>query len=156
MTSDIMKYSEKISNRLNQLLEKTYDAEKGFKTAAEKVDNSSAKEFLNNKAQQRYNFGHELKSEIMQYGQLPDKGGSIKGNVHRAWMNLKTAFSSNTLETIMEEVKRGEEASLEEYNDILNDNEMTLPPSTENLLIKQRNAIQAAINTATVYEEVAS
>ena len=156
MTSDIMKYSEKISNRLNQLLEKTYDAEKGFKTTAEKVDNSSAKEFLNNKAQQRYNFGHELKSEIMQYGQLPDKGGSIKGNVHRTWMNLKTAFSSNTLETIMEEVKRGEEASLEEYNDILNDNEMTLPPSTENLLIKQRNAIQAAINTATVYEEVAS
>ena len=33
MKRDNMKYSEKISNRLNNLLEKNYDAEKGFKLA---------------------------------------------------------------------------------------------------------------------------
>lgn len=49
MIRDIMKYSEKISNRLNNLLEKTYDAEKGYKLGAEKVENPSIKRFLENK-----------------------------------------------------------------------------------------------------------
>lgn len=39
MKRDNMKYSEKITNKLNDLLTKTYDAGKGFKLAQEKVDN---------------------------------------------------------------------------------------------------------------------
>jgi hypothetical protein len=52
-----MKYSEKITNRLNELLARTYDAEKGYKLAQEKVNNISVKKFLSDKVQQRYNFG---------------------------------------------------------------------------------------------------
>ncbi len=156
MTIDNMKYSEKISKKLNELLEKTYDAEKGYKLAAKKVDAPAVHRFLNDKVQQRYNFGHELKAEIQEYGQLPDKGGSVKGDLHRTWMNLTTSLSGNETERILEEVERGEKASLEQYNDILSDKDLTLPPSTRNLLTRQRDAIQAALNTARVYEELVS
>ena len=156
MIRDNMKYSEKNSNRLNNLLEKTYDAEKGYKTAQEKVDDPTARKFLKDRVQQRYNFGHELKSEILQYGQLPEKGGSIKGDLHRTWMNIKAVVPGNETKKIMEEVERGEKASLEEYNEIINDSDITLPPSTERLLVKQRNAIQASINTAKMYGELTS
>lgn len=151
-----MKYSEKISNRLNDLLTKTYDAEKGYKLAQEKVDNQTVKKFLADKVQQRYNFGHELKKEIQAYGELPDKGGSIKGDLHRTWMNLNTTFTSNETEKILEEVERGEKASLEEYNEILKDDEMVLAPSTENMLKKHRDEIQMALRNAKVYEEAVS
>ena len=40
------KYTVEMSNKLNELLEKTYDAEKGFKEAAEKVKNPTIKEFF--------------------------------------------------------------------------------------------------------------
>lgn len=145
-----MKYSEKISNKLNELLEKTYDAEKGYRLAADKVENPAVKKFLNDKVQQRYNFGHELKNEISEFGQLPEKGGSFKGDIHRIWMNLTSNLSSSDTERILEEVERGEKASLEEYNEILK--ETTLPVSTENLLTNQRDAIKAALETAEHFE----
>ena len=151
-----MKYTEKISNKLNELLEKTYDAEKGYKLAAEKVEVPAVKEFLNDKVKQRYTFGHELKTEIREYGELPDKGGSFKGDLHRTWMNLTSTLSGNETERILEEVERGEKASLEQYDEILDDKDMTLPPSTEQLLRSQRNAIQAALNTSKMYESIVS
>ena len=156
MKIDIMKYTEKVSNKLNELLEKTYDAKEGFTLAAEKVDNPSVKSFLESKADQRKNFAGELRQEIMQYGELPDEDGSFAANAHRTWMNIKTALSSNNEERILEEVQFGEKASLDEYNDILNDDDCTFPTSTEALLKKQRSAIEAAINTAKRYEELVS
>lgn len=156
MIRDIMKYSEKISNRLNDLLTRTYDAEKGYKLAQDKVDNPTVKKFLADKVQQRYNFGHELKKEIQTFGELPDKGGSIKGDLHRTWMNFTTTFTSDDTERILEEVERGEKASLEEYNEILNDDDMVLAPSTENMLKKHRSEIKEALNNAKIYEEAVS
>ena len=156
MKSDNMKYSEKISNRLNELLTRTYDAEKGYKLAQDKVENITVKKFLSDKVQQRYNFGHELKEEIKNFGELPEKGGSIKGDLHRTWMNLTSSLTGNETERILEEVERGEKASIEEYNDILNDSEMTLAPSTENLLKKQRNEIEQALKNASIFENAVS
>lgn len=151
-----MKYSEEVSKELNRLLEKTYDAEEGYKVAAEKVKNPAVHRFLNDKVQQRYNFGHELKDEIRQYGEVPEKGGSYKGDLHRSWMKLTSALSGNETERILEEVQRGESASLENYNAILGDDNLSLPPTTRNILTKQRDAIQAALNTSRVYEELVS
>jgi uncharacterized protein (TIGR02284 family) len=69
-------------------------------------------------------------------------------------MTLKSLFSSNNEESILEEAIRGEEASLEEYEDILKDR--TLPPTLDSILTRQKNAIQAAINTEKVHEELVS
>ncbi len=139
-----MKYAEEVSNKLNSLLEKNYDTEKNYKFAAENVKSPELKAFFNERAQERYDFGHELKSEIRNFGQTPDKGTSFKGDVHRSWMNLKTNLSSNKEEAILEESIRGEKAAVEEYNEVLKDE--NIPPSTENTLMKQRNAITAALN----------
>ena len=151
-----MRYTEKISNKLNDLLELTYDAEKGYKLAASKVDSPTVRNFLNDKVKQRYTFGNELKAEIQEFGQMPEKGGSVKGDLHRLWMNLSETLSSNGTEKMLKEVERGEKASLETYNEILNDSDMVLPPSTEKILTKQRDAIQAALNTSIMYEELVS
>ena len=151
-----MKYSEKVSKKLNELLEKTYDAERGYKLAAEKVENPTVKKFLNDKVQQRYTFGHQLKNEISEFGQLPEKGGSVKGDLHRAWMNLTSTLSGNETERILEEVERGEKKSIENYDEILKDKELVLPASTENMLKQQREAIKSAMNAAERFETVIS
>ncbi|MGB5647378.1 ferritin-like domain-containing protein [Muriicola sp.] len=151
-----MKYTEKISNKLNDLLILTYDAKRGYKLAAEKVNNPTIKKFLEDKANQRYTFGHELKSEIVEYGNLPEDSGSIKGDFHRAWMKFVTTISSNDSERMLEEVNRGEKKILNSYNDILNNKEWILPNTTRDLLSKQRDAIKSALETSKMYEEVVS
>ncbi|QED38772.1 PA2169 family four-helix-bundle protein [Antarcticibacterium arcticum] len=139
-----MKYAEEVADKLNNLLEKNYDTEKGYKYAAENVENPELKSFFNERAQERYDFGHELKSEIRNFGESPEKGSSFTGDVMRSWMNLKSHISPNKEEAILEETIRGEKAAVEEYNEVMKDVDM--PPSTQNVLMKQRNAITAALN----------
>jgi uncharacterized protein (TIGR02284 family) len=110
---------------------------------------------MKDRAEQRGGFAHELKSEILQYGELPEEDGSVKGDIHRAWMNLKSAISSNEDEKLLEEVERGEKASLEEYNEILYDKEIVLAPSTEALLKRQRDAIKSSLTVANIHEQLA-
>ncbi|WP_029037894.1 ferritin-like domain-containing protein [Salinimicrobium xinjiangense] len=146
-----MSKTKEMAGKLNELLEKTYDSEKGFKNAAEDVRNPRLKSFFKDKAMQRYDFGHELKTEIKNLGESPDKGSSLTGDAHRAWMDLKAAFSSDNEEAILEEAIRGEKAAVADYNEVINRSE--LPPSTINLLIKQRNAIERTLNEVKGLEE---
>ncbi|OBX23098.1 MULTISPECIES: ferritin-like domain-containing protein [Bizionia] len=149
-----MKFTEEISNKLNELLVKNYDAEKGYINAMNNVDNPEIKMFFKRRATERSQFAKELRTEILQYGEIPEDSGSFKGSMHRNWMSLKSTFTTNDTEAILEEAIRGEKASLEEYKDILKDR--TLPPSIDSLLIKHKNAIQSAINTEKVHEELVS
>ena len=137
-------YSEKVGTKLNDLLEKTYDAEKGFKKAAENVEHSALKGYFSQKAQERYDFGHELKSEIKAFGQDVDKGGSVTGSAHRAWMDVKSLFSSDNEESMLEEAIRGEKASIEEYDEVLS--ETSLPSSTKTILMNQKSQIQTGLS----------
>lgn len=149
-----MNYSEEISNKLNELLVKNYDAEKGYLNAAENVESPTLKIFFKRRASERSEFAKDLRTEILRYGEIPEDSGSFKGVVHRNWMSLKSLFTSNDEEAILEEAIKGEEASLKEYDEILKDR--TLPPTIDAMLFKQRNAIQAAINTEKVHEELVS
>ena len=108
------------------------------------------KTYFLSRAKDRYDFGHEIKGEIKNYGQEPDKGTSVTGDLHRAWMDLKSAFTSDKEEAILEEAIRGEKAAIEDYNEIINDKEV--PPSTSNILIKQRNSVEEALAKAKTLE----
>ena len=145
-------YTEKISDNLNALLEKTYDAEKGFHTAAENTEHAGLKRYFERKSKERYNFGHELKSEIISFGGDIDKGGSITGTAHRTWMNVKAFFSMDNDESMLEEAITGEKAALEEYKEVLNDT--NLPQSTHAILLKQKNTIEADLNTIKRLEDL--
>ncbi|WP_306293673.1 ferritin-like domain-containing protein [Winogradskyella forsetii] len=110
--------------------------------------------FFKRRASERSEFAKELRTEILQYGEIPEDSGSFKGTMHRNWMSLKSTFSSNNEEAILEEAIKGEEESLEVYNDLIQ--ERNLPPSIDSLLIKHKNAIQASINTEKMHEELVS
>lgn len=145
-------YTEEVGEKLNGLLEKTYDAEKGYKKAAEHVDHSGLKSFFSRKAQERYNFGHELKSEIKSFGQDVDKGGSIAGTAHRAWMDIKAFVSNDDAESMLEEAIRGEKSAVEEYNDVLS--ETSLPSTTLSLLKQQKQTIESELSTIKKLEDL--
>lgn len=147
-----MEFKKEIASNLNQLLEKTYDAEKGYKEAASNAKNAKMKSFLEEQSQQRNSFGREIKQEIKAFDQEPDKGGSVKGTLHRTWMDVKTAFSGDENETVMEEVQRGEKAAIEDYDEILG--ESSLPASTKSMLQSQRQKIEQAQQSAQNWEVI--
>ncbi len=145
-----MNYTDNIGNKLNELLEKNYDAEAGYKLAKEKVEDSRMKNFFDTQQKERYNFGHELKTEMKTFGQEPEKGTSLKGDAHRMWMNIKSTFSNDNQEAMLEEAIRGEKKAVEEYTEIINDS--TLPASTKTILTKHRDRIQSTLKSINVME----
>lgn len=145
-------YTEIIEKKLNALLEKTKDAEKGFKTAAENTKDSYLKKYFERKSRERYNFGLDLNCEITTFGGRGETSGSITGTAHRAWMDVKALFSLNSAESMLEEAITGEKAALQEYKDVLN--ETSLPISTHTLLLKQKDAIENDLNTIKRLEDL--
>lgn len=145
-------YTEEVGEKLNNILEKTYDAEKGFQKAAENVENASLKKYFSVKANERLNFGQELKTEIRAFNQDVDKGGSLTGTAHRAWMDIKAMFSLDDEESMLEEAIRGEKAAIEEYDDVMS--ETSLPASTKAVLEAQKNKIQIGLHNIKSLEDL--
>lgn len=145
-------YTDEVGEKLNDLLEKTYDAEKGYKKAAENVEHAALKNYFQSKAQERYNFGHDLKKELSSFGQEIDKGGSVAGAAHRAWMDVKALFSSDDEESMLEEAIRGEKSAVDEYQDVLN--ETSLPSSTKQLLSSQKSQIESGLSRIKTLEDL--
>ncbi|CAH8282136.1 uncharacterized protein (TIGR02284 family) [Mariniflexile fucanivorans] len=145
-------YTATISNKLNNLLEKTKDAEKGFKTASENTNNTYLKQYFERKSKERYQFGYELNNEVRLFGERPKKSGSVTGAAHRTWMDIKALFSGNNDEAMLEEAISGERATLQEYNNVLN--ETSLPISTHSILLKQKDIIESDLKTIKTLEDL--
>lgn len=145
-------YTEEVGKKLNALLEKTYDAEKGFHKAAENAKDPNLKAYFERKSGQRKKFGVELKSELMEYGQKIDKGGSAAGAMHRTWMDVKAFFSSDNDEAMLEAAITGENTAVKEYEEALA--EVSLPPSTTSVLTQQMNRIKTDLATIKTLEDV--
>lgn len=149
-----MKFKEEISNKLNELLIKNIDAEKNYSNAIDNIDDDRLKMFFKRRTEDRGKFAKALRTEILRYGQIPEDSGSLKESFNRNWTSLKLSLSSNNEEVVLGEAIKFEESVLDDYNELLKDK--TLPPTIDALLNRQKNAIQAAINTEKSYRELVS
>ncbi len=147
-----MKYTEKIAKKLNELLQKNLDAQKGYEKAHENTENETLKSFFKARSVERHHFVQELRNHIKNYDETPEKQTSIKGEIHRGWMDFKTLFTNKNEEVLLEEVGRGEQAAIEEYARILSSNELT--SSTKDILLAQHTKIKEALHTVNNFHPV--
>lgn len=145
--------NKEIVGVLNELLERNYDAEKGYKKAAEDIDNSLLKDFFRDYSGQRYNFGHELKDEINTLGGEPQKGSDVKADLHRAWIDVKSIVTGKDTEAVIKECIRGEKKALEDYEDALRRSD--IPATSREVIQRQHDQIQSAVNRLNEIEKLA-
>ena len=147
--------NEKTIECLNDLLTKSYDAEEGFKKAAERATgHPDLARFFKNQSYMRLTFGHEIKAAITQYGGVPDKGSSIAAKAHQVWIAVKDSLTAeDDGEAILEECVRGEQAALADYDDKLN--RQDLPPDVRDLISKQRASVANSLSTTKAMEKAA-
>jgi len=142
-----------ITESLQDLLEKNYDAEKGFTKAMGNVKSVSLKNFLKNQAAQRSRFATELDQELRNLNEEPIESGSVTGDLHRAWIDIKSAFTGNEEESVLEECIRGEKASAEEYEEKLE--KYNYPPHLAEVLRNQSNEIHQTLSRVKRLEDLA-
>ena len=140
-------------NNLQELLEKNYDAEKGFTKAMTDAKNPSLKAFLQRQAAQRSRFANELSDIILNLNEKPNESGSATGTLHRAWIEIKTSLSGDKDEAVLEECIRGEKASVDEYHDRLQ--KYDFPLGISDILTKQADDISATLSKVKTLEDIA-
>lgn len=149
---EISNENKETVNILQELLQKNYDAEAGYKQIMQKTETMVLKQWLQEKAKQRSQFANELDGQIRQLNGTPLTDGSVLGSAHRAWIDVKTSLSSNTDEAILEECIRGEKASVEEYQKQLD--KVGVFSDVNNLVYDQMVSIKSALNTVKRLEDI--
>lgn len=142
-------------NHLQDLLVKNYDAEKGFKQSMEKVENQPLKNFMQKQAAQHSRFANEITKELRNLNEEPRDTSSLTGDMHRTWVDIKTAFTSdsNKDETVLAECLKGEKASFEEYEEKMKNHHF--PNQISNVLHRQANEIHQTVNQVKRLEDLA-
>lgn len=138
---------------LQELLEKNYDAEKGYKKVLEQADNNNLKRFLKEQAIMRNRFATEIHTVIRSLNAEPKEKGSTAGDLHRTWIDVKTLFTKNDDEAVLEECLRGEKASLKEYEKKLE--ETVFMPETKTMLEKHLKEIRTTVSEIQHLEDLA-
>jgi len=142
---------DNLVNNLQELLEKNYDAEKGFTKAMKDAQNNNLKEYFKFQAAQRSQFANELTDEIRNLNETPKESGSTTGTLHRTWIDIKSSLSGDKDESVLEECIRGEKASVKEYEKRLKENRF--PSQIEGTLNNQKSRIQNTLNKVKTLED---
>lgn len=144
---------KELVNNLQDLLEKNYDAEKGFTKAMKDAKNQNLKRFLQQQAAQRGRFVNELSQEIKNLNVEPKDSGSFTGDLHRTWIDIKSSVAGNTDEAVLEECIRGEKASWKEYEEKLQNK--NFPSNISGVLQNQATEIHNTLNRVKTLEDLA-
>ncbi|MCD6047334.1 MAG: family four-helix-bundle protein [Gammaproteobacteria bacterium] len=142
--------TDQTSDALNNLLSYLYDSHNGYKECSDEVSDIKLKNLFQDMAQKRANMIADIKQIIPTPLENTTRNGSITGVLHRTYIDLKSLLTDGDTQAIVEEVKVGENATINKYEQILNQN---LPESVKQLLQKQLNEIK---NNLTMIEAIAS
>ncbi len=144
---------KEIVNNLQDLLEKNYDAEKGFTKAMKDAKDQNLKRFLQQQAAQRNRFVTELDQQLRSLNEQPKESGSLTGDLHRTWIDIKSSVAGNTDEAVFEECIRGEKASWKEYEEKLQNK--NFPSNISGMLQNQATEIHNTLNRVKTLEDLA-
>lgn len=126
---------------LDDLIETLEDGKKGFRQAAEHLEEERADiaRQLREYADQRERFSTELREIASSEGIEVTEDGSIAGTVHRGWISLRDALSANDAHAVLAAAETGEDHAVSEYEDAL---EEELPSRVREIVARQAAAVR--------------
>lgn len=126
------------------LVETLRDGERGFATAAEKLqdsDHSAWATTLQRLSEQRAGFRREIVALGHDYGDDVDAGGSAAAALHRGWISLKDAVTGDDAGSVLGAAVTGEDHAASEYEKAL---EQDLSAGFREVVRSQHAAVVAA------------
>ncbi|MDO8543349.1 MAG: PA2169 family four-helix-bundle protein [Opitutaceae bacterium] len=127
---------------LNALLAVCTDSQQGYENAAADITDPELARVFNGYAEQRIKFADELHDRIRTLRREPDMSGTVGGDVHRAWMDVKAAMASAQHHAVLVECERADALAAKAYGAALQTRD--LDEDTRRLIQRQYEAVQAA------------
>ncbi len=130
---------------LKDIAELLIDSRKGYQEAAERVEAPHLKQLLTKLSSERSPLVNEIESQLRMFGEdaMP-KDGTMKGDLHRAWIDIRDSLSGSSNANVLNECERGEKYLLERYDEYINDQDVSA--NVKSMLNQQRSKVQSNIN----------
>ncbi|MCY1662408.1 MULTISPECIES: PA2169 family four-helix-bundle protein [Chryseobacterium] len=129
---------------LNDLLNITNDRIEGFSKVEDKVwDTHPALRIdYDHMVSQSQTMKNDLITHINEHGGEADNTTSTAGAFHRAWIDVKNAFSAEKDESTLENVVFGEKAAIDAYQDALDSGDLS--PECSRLVSDQLHHLKSS------------
>ncbi len=124
---------------LNDLIEVSKDGEEGFLQSSKAVQDSKLKAYFLHRSHEVKQSIYELQALVRELGGEPADSASIAGYLHRRWIDIKTAITSNDNLAVLNEVERGEDNALDAYQKAA---DKQLPAAANLLILRQLKGAQ--------------
>jgi uncharacterized protein (TIGR02284 family) len=143
--SSSLKTNEEVINDLQELLVLVNDGKEGYRSAAEAAESPDIKAFFSQLSGERIVYAAELKEHIELHGAVAEnENGGLLGGIHRAWLNVKQAFTSKDDQAILQAVVTGERAAIAKYDALIAD--YVDHADHLKLLTEQRDGVAVALS----------
>lgn len=130
---------------LEDLVETLEDGRRGFKTAAEKLDDDGYPELAQRMTQysdQRARLSAELREIALTEGIDIEEQGSVGAVLHRGWMTLTDTLTGDRAHAVLSAAESGEDHAVTEFNKALRNDD--LPIDWRPVINAQAEAVRSA------------
>ncbi len=127
-----------------ELVETLKDGERGFASAAQKLQGDDHPEWaatLQRLSEQRGDFHREIVALGHDYGDDVDESGTLPATMHRGWLSLKDALTGDAPGGVLKAALTGEDHAVSEYEKAL---QQDLSAGLQEVVSRQHGAILAA------------
>jgi uncharacterized protein (TIGR02284 family) len=131
---------------LNDLVLINNDRVAGYEKAHNETNEieNDLRSMFSNLAEQSRGFAADLKNEVVKLGGEPATGTLTSGKLYRAWMDIRSVFTSDNRRAVLENAETGEDAAKKAYEEAV---KADLPHDIMQMLIKQQTSILTAHDT---------
>lgn len=138
-----MENTQATADVLNDLVQINNDRIEGYERAIKDLrDDSNStdlKSLFTTLIGESHQYKLELGTEIAALGKDIETGTSTSGKIHRAWLDVKAAFTSHDAHDILEECEFGEDAILKAYKGALE--EEYVPAHLRQIITRQQSEL---------------
>ncbi len=139
-TETKLNLNQQTIEKLQDLIRINIDSAKGFREAAEQLDENILGEKLIQLANERDRQARELQEYVSVNNEDPVDEGSYAAAVHRSWVKARSLFTGNDTYAIMAEAERGEDHIKAAYEDALKEEPGT---AMNDILLRQYEEVKS-------------
>lgn len=129
---------------LQDLIQINLDSSKGLEAAADRIENERLSRLFRTMAPERRQFAAELRDYVALNNVEPQDHGSVKGTLHRWWLNIHGAIRAGDEHAVLADAEAGEDAIKHRYEEVLKG---TAGSPLQRILTEQYKRVKAGHDT---------
>lgn len=140
---------------LNTLIKINNDRAAGYKKSLENTEEADLKALFPGYIAQSQKNSTELEAFVKSLGGEPADSTSVTGDIHHAWIDVKSAFTGKGRHAVLAECESGEDVAKKAYKQALTDTNLNWSTTISSSINSQNEGILKAHNEVKALRDAA-